>query len=197
MLTKDYETSALIATAISRGDKNAEVVLFKKYYPPMLYIMERKTGDPEHAQDLCQEAFCILLERLRSRPLDEPEKLAAFLHTIAFNLHIAEIRKSHRRKTFNNQDIVNAVSDISQNQYRTLIKERASNAVRLLLDSMDNPRDKKLLHSFYIQEKDKADVCAELDLSLRHFDKVLYRAKQRFKSLLTQNTATETDSDGS
>jgi RNA polymerase sigma factor (sigma-70 family) len=195
LLNKDYETSALIAAAISRGDKNAEIVLFKKYYPAVLYIMEKKTGDPELAQDLCQEAFCILLERLRTRPLDEPEKLAAFLHTIASNLHIAEIRKSDRRKTFNNQELVNTVKDVSQNQYRTLVKERAGKAVRLLLETMDNPRDKKLLYSFYIEEKEKAEVCAELDLSLRHFDKVLYRAKQRFKSLLTESRESGSKSD--
>jgi RNA polymerase sigma factor (sigma-70 family) len=187
LLNPSYETSTLIAAAISQGDKNAEVALFKKYYPATLYLMEKKTGDPELAQDLCQEAICILLERLRSRPLDEPEKLAAFLHSIASNLHIAEIRKSDRRKTFNNQELVNIVKDPSQNQYRTLMKERAGKAVRLLLSSMDNARDKKLLHSFYIEEKDKAEICAELDLSLRHFDKVLFRAKQRFKNLITQS----------
>ncbi|MES2624670.1 MAG: sigma-70 family RNA polymerase sigma factor [Pseudomonadota bacterium] len=188
MLTNSYETPALIATAISKGDKKAEEVLFKKYYKPTLYILERKTGDAELAQDLCQEAFCIMLERLRSRPLDEPDKLAGFLHTIAINLHIGEIRKSSRRKTFTNQAVLDVVADASQNQYRILQKERVAKAVRQLVESMDNTRDRKLLYGFFIQEKDKAEICDELDLSLRHFDKVLFRAKQRFRELLTEDT---------
>ena len=126
LFTNSYETPALIATAISKGDKKAEEVLFKKYYKPTLYILERKTGDAELAQDLCQEAFCIMLERLRSRPLDEPDKLAGFLHTIAINLHIGEIRKSSRRKTFTNQAVLDVVADASQNQYRILQKRTAA-----------------------------------------------------------------------
>jgi RNA polymerase sigma-70 factor (ECF subfamily) len=191
LVTPAYETPALIATAISRGDKNAEAVLFKKYYKPTLFILERRTGDPELAQDLCQEAFCIMLERLRSKPLDEPDKLAAFLHNIAINLHIAEIRKSSRRKTFTDQALLDVVADATQNQYRKLIKERTGAAVRLLIGAMDNARDRKLLYGYFIQEKDKADICAELDLSLRHFDKVLFRAKQRFRELVMQDDQTE------
>jgi RNA polymerase sigma-70 factor (ECF subfamily) len=185
--TNTYETPALIAAAISKGDKKAEEVLFKKYYQPTLYILERKTGNTELAQDLCQEAFCIMIERLRSRPLDEPDKLAGFLHTIAINLHIAEVRKSGRRKTFTNQAILDVAKDASQNQYLALLKERKAKAVRLLIESMDNSRDRKLLYGFYILEKEKAEICDELDLSLRHFDKVLFRAKQRFRELLTQD----------
>lgn len=182
--TASYETPALIAAAISRGDAKAEELLFRKYYRPTLYLLERKTGDPELAQDLCQEAFCILLERLRTRPLDEPDRLVGFLHNIAVNLHIADVRKSMRRKTFTSETLAETVVDSSQNQYRLLLKDRASWAVRHVIASMSNLRDKKLLYGFYIEEKDKAEVCAELDLSLRHFDKVLFRAKQRFKELV-------------
>jgi len=186
LLTSEHETPALIAAAIGRGDKQAETLLFQKYYKPMLYILERRTGDAELAQDLCQEAFCIVLERLRTKPLDEPDKLAAFLHTTASNLHIADIRKAQRRKTFADQQLLDHAADPTQNQYRTLLKERAGAAVRLLVSAMDNPRDRKLLYSFYIEEKDKPEICAELDLSLRHFDKVLFRARQRFRELVLQ-----------
>lgn len=193
MLNRAYETPALIATAISRGDKKAEAVLFQKYYRPTLFILERKTRDSELAQDLCQEAFCIMLERLRTQPLSDPDKLAAYLHNIAINLHIAEVRKSGRRKTHTDQALMAVIVDASQNQYRTLLKERSSLAVRRLIAAMANVRDQKLLYGYYIQERDKADICQELDLSLRHFDKVLFRAKQRFRELITQNKDASTE----
>ena len=185
MLSRDYETPALIASAISQGDKFAEGVLYKKYFKSTLYLLERKTGDPELAQDLCHEAFCVLLERLRSSPLDDPEKLLGFLHSIAINLQIADFRKNRRRNTVTDQTIIDVVADPSQNLYRQLLQERTGQAVRQVIASMDNPRDKKLLYGFYIQEKEKAEICDELQLSLRHFDKVLYRAKQRFRDLVT------------
>jgi RNA polymerase sigma-70 factor, ECF subfamily len=179
-----YETPAALATAISRGDKKAEAALYSRYYRTTLFILERKTGDTEFAQDLCQEAFCVTLERLRSQPLSDPDKLPAFLYSTAVNLYIAEVRKADRRKTFTDQALLDGVADATQNQYRALLRERSGEAVRRLIDAMDNSRDRKLLYQYYIEEKDKAQVCADLGLTHRHFDKVLFRAKQRFKELL-------------
>lgn len=179
-----YETPAALAAAIAQGDRLAEAALFERYYQQTLFILERKTGDSELAQDLCQEALCIMIERLRTQPLAEPHKLAGFLYHIAVNLHIADVRKSQRRKTQPNMDLISRVRDPGQNQLTVLLKQRASAAVRQLIASMDNARDRKLLYGFYIEEKDKDDLCAELDLSQRHFDKVLFRAKQRFKELV-------------
>src|SRR5690606_18889523 len=151
-----------LATAISRGDKQAEAVFFARYYAKALYILERKTGDPELAQDLCQEAFCITLERLRQQVLAEPEKLAAFLHSTAINLYIAELRRAYRVKTFTKQALLDGVNDGTQNQFRQLLRERSGEAVRRLIESLDNSRDRKLLFQYYIEEKDKDEVCAEL-----------------------------------
>jgi RNA polymerase sigma factor (sigma-70 family) len=179
-----YETPAQLAAAIFQGDKQAETLLFERYYKPTLYILERKTSDPEQAQDLCQEALCVMIERLRAQPLEQPDKLAGFLYSIAINLQIAEVRKSSRRKTQADLELIARVSDPSQNQLRTLCQQRSGSAVRVLIAAMDNPRDRRLLQGFYIEERDKDELCAELDLSQRHFDKVLFRAKQRFKELV-------------
>jgi RNA polymerase sigma-70 factor, ECF subfamily len=187
LLPTGYETPALLAAAIGHGDKKAEAVLFERYYKSTLFILERKTGDPEQAQDLCQEALCIMIERLRSQPLADPDKLAGFLYNIAINLHIAEVRKSSRRKTHTDQELMARVIDPSKSQLSTLLKERTSAAVRQVIAAMDNSRDRRLLYGFYIEERDKDELCAELDLSLRHFDKVIFRAKQRFKELVLED----------
>lgn len=150
-------------------------------------MLERKTGDVEQAQDLCQEALCILIERLRAQPLADPDKLSSFLYHTAINLHIAEVRKSDRRRTQPNQELLEKRTDPQQNQLRTLLRERSKAAVHKLIAAMDNPRDRKLLYGYFIEEKDKEDLCAELDLSQRHFDKVLFRAKQRFKELVLED----------
>ncbi len=189
MSTGPYETPALIASAISKGDRNAEAVLYRKYYAATLYLLERRSGNSDLAQDLCQEAFCVLIERLRTRPLDDPEKVAFFLYNIAINLHIADVRKSVRRNTVADSDLMDTLVDSRQNQYRQLLKERAGNAVRTLIQSMNNSRDRKVLYGYFIQEKEKEEICQELDLSQRHFDRVLFRAKQRFKELVTGGIA--------
>jgi RNA polymerase sigma-70 factor (ECF subfamily) len=165
-------------------------VLYRKYYAATLYLLERKSGNPDLAQDLCQEAFIVLLERLRTRPLDDPEKLAVFLYNIAINLHIADVRKSVRRNTVTDSDLMDTLTDGRQSQYRQLLKERAGRAVRSLIQSMSNSRDRKILYGYFIQEKEKEEICQELELSQRHFDRVLFRAKERFKELITGGKAT-------
>lgn len=185
MSADPYETPALIASAISQGDRNAEVVLYKKYYSGTLYLLERKTADKELAQDLCQEAFCVLIERLRARPLEQPEKLVGFLYNIAINIHIADLRKTVRRNTVADSELMETIADNRQNQYRQLLREHTAKAVRNMILSMGNSRDRKVLYGYFIQEKEKEEICKELDLSQRHFDRVLFRAKQRFKELIT------------
>jgi RNA polymerase sigma factor (sigma-70 family) len=186
LLTKGYETPALLVAAIGQGDRQAESALFERYYKQTLFLLERKTGDPDQAQDLCQEALLIVIERLRSQPLDDPERLATFLYSTAINLHIGERRKAVRRKTHTDQELMGRVLDKGPSQLKILINERASIAVRQLIAAMDNIRDRRLLYGYYIEEKDKDDLCAELELSQRHFDKVIFRAKQRFKELLLE-----------
>ncbi len=184
MLTGDYETPALLASAISQGDKKAETVLCEEFYEGTLYLLERKTRDLALAQDLCQEAFWKLLQRLRLGPLEEPDNIVGYLYTIATNLYYEEYRKTKRRKTFTDQALIELVADKWDNQYRQLIKERKGEGVRRVITLMSNSRDRKLLYALFIEEKDKAEVCAELGLSSRHFDRVLYRAKERFKEVI-------------
>src|SRR5690606_38187633 len=87
------ETPEGLVSAISKGNSQAESVLLERYYRKVLFILRKRTGNDEQARDLRQEAFRIVLERLRKAPLDEPDKLSSYILGTAINLHIGEIRK--------------------------------------------------------------------------------------------------------
>jgi RNA polymerase sigma-70 factor (ECF subfamily) len=179
----NYEAPSQIATAISQGDKKAETALLERYYQQVLFILKKRVGDPDYARDICQEAFRITIERLRRQPLAEPDKLAGFLQNVAINLCIAETRKSERRQTAFDSDYLELVVDRTPGQSQQLEKERAALAVRQLLAELDNERDRRILYRYYIDEMEKEDICAELELGYRHFDKVISRARARFREL--------------
>lgn len=183
-LSSSPETPEGLVSAIGKGNSHAETVLLEKYYRKVLFILRKRTGNEEQARDLCQEAFRVVLERLRREPLDEPGKLPSYLLNTAINLHIGEIRKSERRKTHADSDYLDAVADEESSHFDMLARERARRAVRGLLEELDNERDRRILYLYYIDEMDKEEVCTELDLSHRHFDKVISRARKRFKDLL-------------
>lgn len=187
------ETTAGIASAIYAGNTRGEAALLEKYYRQVLFILRHRTKDEEAAKDLCQETFRIVLERLRREPLREPAKLAAFLRNTAINLHIAEIRKAERRKTYFDSDLLELCEDESAGQEAVLAREQARTAVRALIAELDNARDRKLLYRYYIEELEKDEICRELALDNRHFDKVISRARKRFRDLLTRDRQSRTD----
>ena len=61
-----------------------------------------------------------------------------------------------------------------------------SGIVRELLQELKMPRDREILLRFYVQEADKEEICSELDVSPEHFNRVLFRAKNRFRKLLLE-----------
>lgn len=179
-----YDSPEQIAAAINNGDRVAESALIERYYRIVLYILKKRVQDDDYARDLCQETFRITIERLRKQPLAEPDKLAAFLHSTAGNLCIADSRKALRRQTYADSDYVALFADQGGDQFSQLDRDRAALAVRKLLAELDNVRDQRILQRYYIDEQDKEDICEELALSDRHFDKVISRARTRFKELI-------------
>lgn len=171
---------------IASGDRSAESELVSQYGGGLMIMLRQRTGDHELASDLYQETFIIVIKRLRRANLDEPEKLSAFLHATAKNVLIGDVRKEARRKTFANSDIVAAVPDGRPGPSDQVNRSEEAGIVRELIDEMRSERDKALLLRFYIDEEDKSDICAALNLSSTHFNRVLFRARRRFKDLLTR-----------
>ena len=54
------------------------------------------------------------------------------------------------------------------------------------MNELRKQRDKDILMDFYFNDLDKSTICEKLKLSSDHFDKVLFRAKQRLKLLIEQ-----------
>lgn len=182
------EDEAQVATDLVRriasGNAAAEGELVERYSRGVLYLLRRLA--PEMADDLHQETFRIVLERLRRRELDEPEGLAGFLRGIARNLVIAERRKSARRRTeADEEELAQAVTPAPGQLAAVLLDEEAE-TVRQLIRELPTERDRQLLLRFYVTEEDKESVCADLGLDSLHFNRVLFRARQRFKDLLLE-----------
>lgn len=180
----ERQVAADLVARIARGDAAAEGELWDRYHRGLLFLLRRRTGDPALAEDLRQEAFRIAIEKLRGSGLDEPERLAAYLRGIAVNLVTSEWRKYSRRKTTADPDAIDKAMDASADPQGEVAREQAADAVAKLLGELGVSRDREILRRYYIDEADKAQICGELDISPTHFNRVLFRAKQRFRTLL-------------
>jgi RNA polymerase sigma-70 factor (ECF subfamily) len=173
-----------LAHRIRAGDRKAEGDLTLRLSQGITQIAIRLTGNFALAQEICQETLIIILTRLRSQELEDPEKLPAFVAQTARNLVSAERRKERRRKTETGSDSIEDVADTSGSQDRDLERESAANAIRTVLSEMSSPRDRTLLVRYYLRDEPKEVICRDLGMRESTFNVVLFRARARFLELL-------------
>jgi hypothetical protein len=62
-----------------------------------------------------------------------------------------------------------------------------------MLDEMPAARDREVLVRFYLNDEEKDRICQELHLSHEHFNRVIFRARNRFRALLEQRGLWKSD----
>jgi RNA polymerase sigma-70 factor, ECF subfamily len=181
---QEARVSVELSRRIGDGDRAAEAQLVERYERGVLYLLRRRTRDTELALDLRQETFRIAIEKLRAKEITEPQRVGAFVRGIAVNLAIADVRKSVRRATKADSEAVDLAASPDDGPDDALALEQTRAAVRALLAEMSVARDREILLRFYIEDQDKAAICAALGVDSAHFNRVLFRAKERFRELL-------------
>ena len=176
--------SADLVDRIGQGDRRAESAMIERYRRALLFLLRKRTGDPELAEDMCQETLRIAIEKLRGEPINEPERLSAYLHGVAVNLVRNEWRKKERRATNPDSEAVEIAPADDPGPFDHLSREQIREAVRALLDELTVARDREILTRLYLRDEDRETICAALNLDSTHFNRVLHRAKGRFKELL-------------
>ncbi|MBW8876202.1 MAG: sigma-70 family RNA polymerase sigma factor [Acidobacteria bacterium] len=176
--------AADLVRRIAAGETAAEGQLVERYRRGLRYLLHRLGALPDLADDVQQETFRIVIERLRHEGLADPAGLAPFLRGTARNLLIAERRKTARRRTWGDTgELAQAVAP-APSQLQSVLLDEEAEMVRRLIGELPTDRDRQLLLRFYVGEEDKDSICADLGLESLHFNRVLFRARQRFKELL-------------
>lgn len=151
-------------------------------------LCRRSRVDAALADDLCNETFRVLLERLQNEPLREPDKIAAFLAQTARHLFTAERRKHARHRTVTGEeDLIGDHPDPAPDAPESLRSLDLARIVYRVLDRMTVRRDREILVRHYLRDEDKAVICRDLGLTEMHYNRVIDRARARFKALLDDN----------
>jgi RNA polymerase sigma-70 factor, ECF subfamily len=180
----EHEIAADLARQIHQGDRAAEQALVARYGPPLHFLLKQRTRDSELALDIRQDALRVVIEKLRAGTLEQPERLAGYLRGVALKLCGAQRRKELRRATTADSDAIETVADDRADPEEHLSEEQLRRAVRELLAELSTPRDRDILTRVYLLDEDKEAICTALGVDSLHFNRVLFRAKQRFRELL-------------
>ncbi|HYN19591.1 MAG TPA: RNA polymerase sigma factor [Thermoanaerobaculia bacterium] len=178
------DASAELVRRILSGDPAAETELVHRFSRALTFLLRRLTRDDAAADDLYQETFRLVIEKVRGGELREPERLPGFVSSMARNLFLSSARRRGKRQKMHDEpEAAETAPDPAPGQLaKLLVKERAA-TVRQVLAELRNDRDREILSRYYIADEDKDDICRDLDLSDLHFNRVLFRARQRYKKL--------------
>jgi RNA polymerase sigma-70 factor (ECF subfamily) len=195
---KPMQDSSMISGAetdlvkrIMEGDTGAEAEFVNRFSPGVLRIIQYQCRGMAPVDDLHQETFRIALEKIRRGDLREPERLAGFVCSLARNLVTAHYRRPSREDSLDDNQIRVSVPVHKPTQYTDLESKELARTVQAVLDDMKSPRDRELLFRYYVAEELKDEICADLRLSSLQFNRVLCRARDRFRELykkLTNNS---------
>lgn len=181
-MTQPVDPTVLVAR-IEAGDPSAEEQLVKLYGRGVWALLGRHTNGGPEAEDLYQETFQLALQKLRRGELRDPVKLPGFLARIARNIAIELYRKAARRKTEADSEAVAEVATAPSSQLTEMLVAESTDLVRRVIRELANDRDRQILYRFYIAEEEKDRISADFGLTSLQFNRVLHRARQRYKVL--------------
>ena len=179
----ECETPADLVRRIQAGEGQAEEELVRRYSRGVSIIIRRVRSDSFHTDDLCQETFRLALTKIRRGDLREPEKLSGFICSLARNLAIESFRQSTRAEVHDDPSAADSISDPAPDQLHLLLQRERASAIRGVLRELKSARDREVLYRFYIAEEDKDRISVDLGLSSLQFNRVLHRARTRFREL--------------
>ena len=183
------DTKAL-ADKIKTGDREAEAEFYRRFIGPVRFVLRKRLGgDTAEAEDIAQEAMIVVLLKLRAGEIDDPERLGAYLQGTAKNLVIGKSRLYESKNTQTTPDIPEWAIGWSNDEVEAVLQQESANLVQKLLSELKQERDRQVLMQHYVMDKPKEVVCENLSLSPAHFDRVLYNAKARLKTLFDAHTA--------
>src|SRR5438874_300428 len=154
-------------------------------YPGLRALILRRVGDAEVAADILQDAAVTTLEKLRSGEIAHPENLGGYLYRVALN-HLRNHRRKDRTAVSSGDGLEELPDTEDDPEWERVGRPQWAAAARRMLDEMPAERDRDLLVRFYLNDEAKEEICRELRLSEQHFNRVIFRARNRFRELLEQ-----------
>jgi RNA polymerase sigma-70 factor, ECF subfamily len=154
---------------------------FVGYFDQLLRIKLRaKRLASETVEDLRQETYIRVLLVVRRNGVRQPERFGAFVNSICNNVLQEFYRANSRTTTLepSHEEKPDSTIDIEGQMVTRQTKER----VREILNGLPK-KDRELLCAFFLEEKEKDEVCTQFGVDRDYLRVLLHRAKDKFRVL--------------
>jgi RNA polymerase sigma-70 factor (ECF subfamily) len=165
---------------LREGDPSTEQH-FVTYFDQLLRIKLRaRMLALETVEDLRQETYIRVLVTLRKDGVRRPERFGAFVNGICNNVIQEFYRATSRTSPWD--DTYLELPDHALDTEGFLITKQMKDRVRQTIEELPK-KDRELLRAFFLEEKDKDDVCEQFGVDRDYFRVMLHRAKDKFRVL--------------
>jgi RNA polymerase sigma-70 factor (ECF subfamily) len=154
--------------------------------------LTRITRDRDLAADILHDAVVTALQKLQAGEISTRAQLDGYVYRVALN-HF----RNHQRKDKSRVSNHDAAAELPDRDDRgvpeSLEKAQCVKIARELLNEVKPARDRDLLVRFYLYEETKEQLCQSFGLSELHFNRVIFRARERFRDLLKRRGLGKSD----
>jgi RNA polymerase sigma-70 factor, ECF subfamily len=145
--------------------------------------LARVSGSAELASDLLQDAVVTALQKLRAGQISDPAHLDGYVYRVALN-HLRNHRRKDRLHLASVPQLGLTDEAHASRPAERLEADEWADLAKKLLQQVRPVRDRELLVRFYLHEESKEDLCRAFGLTDVHFNRVIHRARDRFRELL-------------
>lgn len=164
-------TDAALVSGALADDVEAFGHLYRRFYPRLVRLIVRKTGDRPLAEDVAQEALLRALDKLDT--FDRARPLWPWLKVIATNLAVDAGRKRSREVEWEPEEAAGMPA-------RELPSCEDGMVLAQVLANLPD-RQRVAVSLKYLQDWESAEAASFLGLSTPAFEQLLFRARKRLR----------------
>jgi RNA polymerase sigma-70 factor, ECF subfamily len=159
---------------------------FVDYFSELIRLKLRsRLNSKEAIEDVRQETFMRVLTLLRGKGgLRQPDRLGPFVNSVCNHVLFEHYRSQKRTAATIDDELKGTIAGREPSALSLLEAKGTERVVRQILNQLPE-RDRRLLQSVLLEERNKDEVCAEFGISREYLRVLLHRAKQSFKSCYT------------
>ena len=149
----------------------------------MRQILRRRTDSPADIDDLVNQVWLQALPKLREGNLRDFKALPAYLNTFTRRIAQNYYRSPSRTRCLADTEQIEQAVSPWESPFTHIRREQAYEYALDLMSQLRTERDRTVLKKFLLEEVEKEQLCEELGIDKLQFNKILHRARMRFKKI--------------
>lgn len=160
---------------VRRGEVAAFGELVQRYQVSVFNVCFRFVGERREAEDLAQETFIRVYERLGTFDIDKP--FGPWVRRVAANICLNHLERKSFVRVPLDEEFEPPTEPLSTSPENTIEKRERASEVRDALRTLP-PHFRAVIELRHFQELDYAEIAAALDLPMNTIKSHLFRARK-------------------